>query len=196
MIRTASTALLLCIALGCGRTKQDSVLISPSASQLALDAVPQDPFGASSAAYKRLRELTDAALASPWNGALDSFAPWLEEQTVAVEQSLHLLKALRVGPSDIYAVANGRIALVYTQIAEALTEASRIAEAEGHEADWTGQQNLIWEQAQAFWSRCVRGCSTGGAHLDAWDLRCRSGLADSEAKTASSSVSESPRQPK
>ena len=172
------------------------MVISPSPSQLAPDAVPQDPFGASSPAYQRLRERTDAALASPWDGELDRFAPWLEEQTVAIEQSLHLLKALRVGPSDIYAVANGRIALVYTQIAEALTEASHIAEGEGREADWTGQQNLIWEQAQAFWSRCVRGCSTGGAHLDAWDLRCRNGLADSEAKTAPSRVPESPRQPK
>ena len=172
------------------------MVISPSAGQLAPDAVPQDPFGASSAAYQRLREHTDAALASPWDGELDRFAPWLEEQTVAVEQSLHLLKALRVGPADVYAVANGRIALVYTQIAEALTEASRIAEAEGHEADWTGQQQLIWEQAQAFWFRCFRGCGTGGAHLDAWDLRCRTGLADSEANTAPSRFPESPRQPK
>ena len=182
--------------LGCGRAKEDAVVISPSALQLAPDAVPQDPFGASTEAYQRLREVTDAARGAPWNGELESFALWLEEQTVAVERALHLLKALRVGPSDIYAVANGRIALVYTQIAEALTEASRIAEAEGHEADWSGQQNLIWEQAQAYWARCVRGCSTGGAHLDAWDLRCRSGLADSEAETASSSVTESPRQPK
>ena len=65
-----------------------------------------------------------------------------------------------------------------------LTEASRLAEEEGHTADWTGQQNVIWEQAAAFWARCVRGCGMSGPHLDAWDLRCRTGLANSEAKTA------------
>ena len=44
-----------------------------------------------------------------WSGELEDFAPWLEEETVAVERALNLLKALRVGPRDVYAVANGRI---------------------------------------------------------------------------------------
>jgi hypothetical protein len=155
----------------------------PQTEPARRDAVPGDPFGSSSAAYEQLREVTDAALANPWDGKLESFADWLETQTVSVERSLRMLKAIRVGPQDVYAVANGRIAMVYDQIAESLTEASAIAEAEGHEADWTGQQDLIWEQSTAFWARCVRGCGMSGAHLDAWDLRCRSGLADSQAKT-------------
>jgi hypothetical protein len=175
-------AALTCFFVGCGRTKQQAVVIVPDAPSTPVD-VPGDPFGSSSAAYERLREVTDAALAMPWDGELESFAPWLEEQTVAVERSLSLLKALRVGPQDVYAVANGRVALVYTHIATALTEASTVAESEGYVADWTGQQSLIWQQANAFWARCARGCSMGGTHLDAWDLRCRRGLADSEPKT-------------
>lgn len=170
--------------------------ISPTPLPTQGDAVPEDPFGSASAAYVRLREVTDAALAAPWDGDLETFTPWLEEQTVAVERSLNLLKALRVGPRDVYAVANGRIALVYTHIATALTEASVIADAEGYEADWTDQESLIWQQAEAFWSRCVRGCNSGGTHLDAWDLRCRSGLADSAMKSELYPLPKSPRQPK
>lgn len=184
MIRLTSTAALLALLLACNRGKEQAVTVVPHEVSTNADAVPGDPFGSSSAAYERLREVTDAALAAPWSGELESFGPWLEEQTIAVERSLNLLKAIRVGPRDIYAVANGRIALVYEHIALALTEASRVAKQAGYDADWKGQEDLIWDQANAFWTRCVRGCSTGGTHLDAWDLRCRAGLA------------KSPRQPK
>jgi hypothetical protein len=184
VIRLTSTAVLFTLLLGCNRGKEQAVTIVPHEARPDANAVPGDPFGSSSAAYERLREVTDAALALPWNGELESFAPWLEEQTVAVERSLNLLKALRVGPRDVYAVANGRIALVYEHIAVALTEASKVAETAGYDPDWRGQEGHIWEQADAFWARCVRGCSTGGTHLDAWDLRCRSGLANTEAKLA------------
>ena len=62
-----------------------------------------------------------------------------------------------MGPHDVYAVANGRIALVYEQIAAALTEASSVAQAEGYEADWKGQEGRIWEQAQALWESQTKG---------------------------------------
>jgi hypothetical protein len=170
--------------LGCQRGKKQAVVIEPSAMQTRATEVPGDPFGSASPAYAKLVEVTDAALAARWSGALEDFAPWLEEQTVAVERALSLLKALRVGPRDTYAVANGRIALVYDHIAVALTEASRLAEAAGFDADWKGQEGRLWAQSSAFWARCTRGCSTAGTHLDAWDLRCRTGLANSETKTA------------
>ena len=184
MIRLTSTAALLALLLACNRGKEQAVTIVPHETKMSGDAVPGDPFGSSSAAYERLREVTDAALAAPWSGELRDFGAWLEEQTVAVERSLNLLKAIRVGPRDVYAVANGRIALVYEHIALALTEASKVAETSGYDADWKGQEELIWDQANAFWTRCVRGCNSGGTHLDAWDLRCRAGLR------------KSPRQPK
>jgi hypothetical protein len=189
-------AIALILLLGCKRGKEQAVTIVPHATQTDPDAMPRDPFGASSAAYERLREVTDQALDRTWSGKLEDFGPWLEGQTVAVERSLGLLKALRVGPSDVYAVANGRIALVYEQIATALTEASAIADQEGYEADWRDQQSRIWEQASAFWMRCVRGCSMGGSHLDAWDLRCGHGLARSETKLEPRPVVKSPRQAK
>jgi len=184
VIRLAFTALPLVFLLACNRGKEQAVTIVPHEVQIDETAVPGDPFGSSSPAYERLREVTDAALASAWSGDLEDFAPWLEEQTVAIERSRNLLKAIRTGPRDIYAVANGRIALVYEHIALALTDASRVAEAAGYQAEWKGQQDLIWEQATAFWTLCVRGCGSSGTHLDAWDLRCRAGLA------------KSPRQPK
>lgn len=193
MCRLTATVALVALLLGCHRNKEQAVTIVPVDIQVDQDALPADPFGAASAAYVRLREVTDAALARPWSGKLEDFAPWLEEQTVAIERSLGLLKALRVGPHDVYAVANGRIALVYEHIATGLTEASRLAEAAGYDADWRDQEGRIWEQAHAFWARCVRDCSTGGAHLDAWDLRCGHGLANSQAKLGLSSP---PRQPK
>jgi hypothetical protein len=180
--RRTTTALSLLLLLGCQRGKDSAVTIVPTETERSHEAIPGDPFGASSAAYERLREVAEAALATPWSGTLEDFGPWLEGQTVAVERSLGLLKAIRVGPRDIYAVANGRIALVYEQIAIALTQATVEAEAAGHDAEWKGQENRIWEQAVAFWGRCVRGSGTAGPHLDAWDLRCRYGLANSEAK--------------
>ena len=185
-MRIASTAVLaclwLCFALGCRRGKEQAVVIQPGAIQTESQAVPADPFGSASAAYKALYDVTNGALALKWSGSLEDFAPWLEEQTVAVERALALLKALRVGPLDVYAIANGRIAIVYDGIATSLTQASEEAAGAGFDADWKGQQGRVWEQANAFWARCVRGCSTGGTHLDAWDLRCRAGLANSEAK--------------
>jgi len=173
---------LLCMVLGCQRGKQQAVVIEPSAMHTSATSVPGDPFGSASPAYARLVEVTDAAAAAKWSGALEDFAPWLEEETVAVERTLALLKAIRVGPRDVYAVANGRIALVYDHIAVALTEASRVAEAAGLDADWKGEEGRVWAQSNAFWARCARGCSTGGTHLDAWDLRCRAGQANSRAK--------------
>jgi hypothetical protein len=184
-MRVGATIVLGCLLLGllgCQRGKEQAVVIEPSAMQTRATLVPRDPFGSASPAYARLVEITEAAFALPWNGALEDFAPWLEQETVAVERALSLLKAIRVGPGDVYAVANGRIAIVYDNIADALTVASRLAEAAGLDADWKGQEGRLWEQSNAFWGRCARGCSTGGAHLDAWDLRCRRGLAKSQVK--------------
>jgi hypothetical protein len=187
-MRVASTILLGCLLLGllgllgCQRGKEQAVVIDPNAMQTRATSMPGDPFGSASPAYAKLVEVTDAALAAKWSGTLEEFAPWLEEETVAVERALALLKAIRVGPRDVYAVANGRIAMVYDEIAVALTEASRLAEADGFDADWKGQEGRLWEQSNAFWERCARGCSLGGTHLDAWDLRCQSGLANSLAK--------------
>jgi hypothetical protein len=195
-MRSVTLTVLALFAIGCNRGKEGAVTIVPREIEIDTEAVPRDPFGSSSAAYERLREVTDAALSAPWKGDLRSFAPWLEEQTVAVERSLHLLKALRAGPHDVYAVASGRIAMVYDQIAEGLTQASRLAEAEGFDADWKGQQSRVWEQAVAFWERCARGCGAGGTHLDAWELRCRAGLARSKVELARDLPPESPRQPK
>lgn len=173
--------------VACQRGKEQAVAIAPNNLPTDPSAVPADPFGAASPAYAELRKVTDEALARSWDGQLPSFATWLEEETAGVERALSLLKALRVGARDEYAVANARIALVYEHIALRLTEASAAAEAAGHDADWKGQQGRIREQAHAFWMRCARLCSTGGAHLDAWDLRCRYGLAQSPEQ--------SPRQP-
>jgi hypothetical protein len=184
-MRLASIIILGCLLVGladCQRGKEQAVFIQPSAMHTSATRVPGDPFGSASPAYKRLVEVTDAAVGMKWSGALEDFAPWLEDETVAVERALALLKAIRVGPRDVYAVANGRIAMVYDHIAVALTEASRAAEAAGFDADWKGEEGRVWATSNAFWARCARGCSTGGTHLDAWDLRCRSGQANSEAK--------------
>ena len=179
---TVPACLLVCLALGCQRGKEQAVVVDPRAIEARSHAVPADPFGSASGAYTALRDVTDAAVALKWSGALEDFAPWLEEETVSVERALALLKALRVGSRDVYAVANGRIAMVYDQIAIALTRASEEAAEAGFDADWTGQEGRLWEQANAFWARCARGCSTGGTHLDAWDLRCRAGLVNSQVK--------------
>jgi hypothetical protein len=168
--------------LGCQRGNEQAIVIQPTPTQMSAATVPGDPFGSASPAYKRLAEVTDAAVATKWSGALEDFAPWLEEQTTAVERALALLKAIRIGPLDVYSVANGRIAIVYDQIAVALTEASRLAEAEGLDADWKDQEARVWAQSNSFWRRCARGCSTGGTHLDAWDLRCQAGQVHSQAK--------------
>jgi hypothetical protein len=179
--RLTYTIVIVCV-LGCQRGKEQAVVIVPSSMQTNATAVPADPFGSPSGAYTMLREVTDGALALRWSGELGDFGAWLEDETEAVERALALLKSLRVGPADVYAVANGRIAMVYDHIAVALTEATRLAEAAGHHADWRGQEGRLWQTANAFWSRCARGCSTGGTHLDAWDLRCRDGQANTRAK--------------
>ena len=170
--------------MACQRSDNEAVTIVPSPPQTQADAAPGDPFAPSSSAYSKLCEVTEGALATPWDGRLESFAPWLEGQTVAVERSLALLRALRVGAQDVYAVANGRVALVYEQIAIAMTEATPLAEAAGDDSDWKGQQARIWEQAYGFFARCARLCGLAGAHLDAWDLRCSEGRANSQAKLA------------
>jgi hypothetical protein len=175
------------LLLACRRGAEQAVVIEPNLLPLEIPAIPAEPFGSPSLAYAQLREVTDGALALPWDGQLESFAPWLEEETVAVERALVLLKVLRAGSGDEYAVANARIALVYEHIVRALTAASSLADAAGYDADWKDQQALVQEQADAFWERCARLCSTGGAHLDAWDLRCRRGLATGREQ--------SPRQP-
>ncbi len=182
LIRIALLTLLVCTTFACQRSDKEAVTIVPGRPPTQSVAVPGDPFAPSSSAYGKLREVTEGALAQPWDGELESFAGWLEEQTVAVERSLALLKALRVGPQDVYAVANGRIALVYEQIAMAMTEATPLAEPASDPSDWKGQEARIWEQAYGFWARCARLCSTGGTHLDAWDLRCSEGMAVSRAK--------------
>lgn len=100
MTRTASTiflTVLLCAGLGCQRGKQQAVVIEPNAMPTVLPPVPGDPFGSASPAYARLVEVTNAALALPWSDTLEDFAPWLEEETVAVERALALLKAIRGG---------------------------------------------------------------------------------------------------
>ncbi len=181
-MRLVSTIVLGCFVLGCQRGAEQAVVIVPSAMKPAANSVPGDPFGSASPAYARLGEVTTAALAVNWGGTLEDFAPWLENETVAVERALNLLKAIRTGPRDVYAVANGRIAMVYDHIAVALTKASQMAEAAGLDADWKGQEGRLWEQSNAFWGRCARDCSTGGTHLDAWDLWCRNRLANSRAK--------------
>lgn len=176
------------LATGCHRGAESAVVIEPGSTTPDANDVPVEPFSAPTPAYAELRDVTDAALALPWNGTLESFAPWLEEETAAVERALALLKALRASAGDEYAVANARIALVYERIASALTDASATAEAVGYEADWKDQQGVIREQANGFWARCVRLCGLAGAQLDAWDLRCRRGLTEGQRR--------SPRQPK
>lgn len=194
--RLISMIVLGLLVQGCQRGKEQAVIIVPSAMQPSPRSVPADPFGTANPAYSKLREVTDAALANRWSGSLDDFAPWLEAQTAAVERALGLLKVLRVGSRDVYAVANGRIAMVYEHIAMAMTRASKAAEAAGSSPDWKNEQARVWDQAHAFWARCARDCSAEGAHLDAWDLRCRAGRADSAAQMGASGSPQSPRQPK
>ncbi|MEM8609685.1 MAG: hypothetical protein AAGF92_21480 [Myxococcota bacterium] len=148
--------------------------IQPS-PDVMLPEVPSDPFGAPSLAYEQLRSTTDTARTTDWNGNVDDLAAWLEAQTQAVEQSLALMKALRVGASDVYAVANGRVALVYDHIASTLTEAEARVKDRELDFDWIGQQSVLWEQANGFWARCARGASLGGPYLDVWELRCEAG---------------------
>ncbi|MEM7434480.1 MAG: hypothetical protein AAF436_04945, partial [Myxococcota bacterium] len=149
-------ALASVVAAACGRSNTPPVVIEPQAMGM-LPNVPVDPFGTSSPAYERLVELTDAARTTDWDGQAESLTDWLEAQTVAVEQALVLMKALRVGPSDAYAVANGRIALLYEHIAGTLTEAEGVVPDDPTKYDWLGQEFALWEQANGFWGRCARG---------------------------------------
>lgn len=147
-----------------------------------LPEVPSDPFGAPGQAYERLHQITDDARTTRWSGRVEDLAAWLEGETVAVEQSLSLMKTLRLGAGDVYAVANGRIALVYEHIASTLTEAEDLVKDRDLDLDWIGQQAVLWERANAFWARCARGCSLGGPYLDVWALRCRAGVGETAAK--------------
>lgn len=183
-----AACLVLALVAACQRGGEEAVVVSPDRLPSEPTEVPVDPFGAASPAYAELRNVTDATLSDAWSGRLEDFAPWLERQTEAIERARSLLKALRVGPQDEYAVALARIALVYEHVVRGLTDASAAAQAVGYEADWRDQQGLVEEQAASFWMRCVHLCGQAGAHVDAWALRCRRGLAESQAQ--------SPRQPK
>ncbi|MEM7136708.1 MAG: hypothetical protein AAF500_09030 [Myxococcota bacterium] len=187
--------LMSVVAVGCGRTNSPPVVIEPEAMGM-LPNVPTDPFGTSSPAYERLVELTDAARTTDWDGQAESLAGWLEAQTIAVEQSLALMKALRVGPSDAYAVANGRIALLYEHIAGTLTQAEAVVADDPTEYDWLGQEFALWERANGFWARCARGCSLEGPYLDVWELRCEAGERETKSKVSEGIPVPSARQPK
>lgn len=168
---------------GCQRSNEPPVTIVPD-SKVMLPDVPADPFGAPGRAYERLRQITDDARTTPWSGQVDELATWLENETAAVEQSLALMKTLRLGAGDVYAVANGRVALLYEHIAATLTEAEVLVKDLDLELDWIGEQAVLFERANGFWARCARGCGVGGPYLDAWELRCRAGADETAAKLA------------
>lgn len=173
--------LLLALAVGCARGDDAEVVIRPD-PEVMLPEVPSDPFGAPSLAYEQLRSITETARTTNWNGNVDDLAGWLEAQTLAVEQSLALMKALRLGTADAYAVANGRVALLYEHIASTLTDAElAVKDRELHD-DWLGQQAVLWEQANGYWARCARGASLSGPYLDAWELRCEAGELETAAR--------------
>ncbi len=178
MTRALVVAILLA---GCQRGNEPPVAIAPDPDVMLPD-VPSDPFGAPGRAYERLRQITDDARTTAWSGRVEELAAWLESQTLAVEQSLALMKTLRLGASDVYAVANGRIALLYEHIASTLTEAEELVQDRDLDLDWIGQQSVLFERANAFWARCTRGCSLGGPYLDVWALRCRAGADETAAK--------------
>jgi hypothetical protein len=174
-------ALVVVAFAACRRGGQTALLIEPQA-QAMLPKVPSDPFGTPGAAYDQLRQITDEARTTNWNGDVEELSSWLERETMAVEQSLALMKALRLGAGDAYAVANGRMALVYEHIAATLTEAEVVVKDRDLDFDWIGQQAKLWEQANGFWTRCARGCSLGGAYLDVWELRCQAGIEETADK--------------
>lgn len=176
-------ALLLAVAVGCTRGDDAEVAIEPR-PEVMLPDVPSDPFGAPSLAYEQLRAITDTARTTDWDGNVDALAGWLEEQTQAVEQCLALMKALRVGAADVYAVANGRVALVYEHIASTLTDAEHAVKDPELDYDWIGQQSVLWERANGFWARCARGASLSGPYLDVWELRCEAGEKETAARIA------------
>lgn len=173
----------MALLAACNRNNEPPVMIVPEPSAM-LPEIPSDPFGSPGPAYDRLREVTDTALAATWSGQIDELADWLEAETVAVEQSLALMKSLRFGAADVYAVANGRVALLYEHIARTLSEAEPLAKRRGLDFDWIGQAGLLWQRANAFWGRCVNGCVLAGPYLDSWELRCRAGVEETDAKTA------------
>ena len=175
------TLLIAILFVGCKRGNEPPVAIAPDPSVMLPD-VPSDPFGTPGPAYDRLRQLTDTARTTVWSGQVDDLAAWLESETTAVERSLGLMKTLRLGAGDVYAVANGRIALVYEHIASTLTEAELVVT--DHDLDWIGQQTVLWKQANAFWARCARGSSFRGPYLDVWELRCQAGVEETAAKLA------------
>jgi len=183
------------LLLGCQRGGDSPVTIVPDAT-VRPPNVPSDPFGAPGVAYDRLRAITDQARERSWDGNVETLADWLELETQAVEQALALMKTLRVGAPDVYAVANGRVALVYEHIAGTLVEAEPLVRARELEYDdWVGQEAVLFERANAFYSRCARGCRLGGLYLDVWELRCQAGVAETSAKLAATTAPPPPRQP-
>lgn len=169
------------LLVGCLRGNGPPVAIAPAPVAMLPD-VPSDPFGTPGAAYDRLHEITDAARTMIWSGKVEDLAAWLESETTTVERSLALMKTLRLGAGDVYAVSNGRIALLYEHIASTLTEAELLVT--DRDLDWIGQQALLWERANGFWARCERGCDLGGPYLDVWQLRCEAGIEETAAKLA------------
>ena len=183
------------LAMGCQRSDGPPVAVAPEPNAMLPD-VPSDPFGTPGPAYDRLREITDAGRNNNWSGQVDELADWLEEETQAVEQSRALMRTLRLGAIDVYAVANGRIALLYEHIAATLIEAGAIVKDEELDLEWMGQEVLLWQQANGFWERCAYGSNLGGPYLAAWQLRCQAGVEETAARIADHSpkVSETPAQ--
>ena len=177
---------------GCQRGGEASIVLDPSVADEKMSDLPADPFsyGDARAAYAQLREQTEASRARQWNGELEDFDEWLELQTSDLEKDLALLRLLRGGSSEVYAVANGRVALVYEHIATAMQAASSAAAEVDASSEWRDQQALIWDQAVRYWARCASGTSASGPHLDAWSLRCRKGR-----RSANTRVSEAPTPP-
>lgn len=183
--------ILLGVALtawfGC-RTSEPVIEVVPSIpDRPTLERTPADPFPSSSddSAYARLRRITDEACNQTWSRDLESFEPWIESQSEAVEVAVSLLRQLRITRPDQYAVGNGRIALVYHRIVGAVEEAGQLAEQRGDEAfEWIGKGPFLREQAAGFWGRCVRGASAAGPYLDAWKLWCEVGLEGGQTPTA------------
>ena len=186
-MRFALLGVALTTCFGC-RTNDGVVEVVPSiAARPDLERAPSDPFPSSrdDSAYARLRRITDEACKQTWNRELESFEPWIEAQSEAVEGAVSLLRQLRIPLPDQYAIGNGRIALVYHRIVDAVEEAEQLAEQGGEEAfEWAGKGPFLREQAAGFWGRCVRGASAAGPHLDAWKLWCEVGLEGSHAATA------------
>ncbi|MGB5809003.1 MAG: hypothetical protein WBG86_00660 [Polyangiales bacterium] len=194
LLDVARITLLAGIAIGCGRIDSPPVAIAPGPDVMLPD-VPTDPFGTPGKTYDQLLLITETARKTPWDGEVEHLAAWLEAQTVAVERSRAFLIGLAVGAEDVFAVANGRLALLYEHIASTLTDAEAVITDPDVDFDWMGKQMLLWEQANGYWSRCAVGCSLGGPYLDVWELRCEAGAEETGARFRPPMPEPSPRQP-